>query len=81
MGLFAGLQGRVLGSYPAFNDIRAERIGSFAIIDATMGYRLPWYPNVMVSITATNLFDNERRELPGLAEIGRLVLGTLRAEF
>ena len=56
-------------------------IESFAVVDAGLGYRLPFQPNTRVSVNATNLLNNEHREFIGAPEIGRLLLLRVQYDF
>jgi iron complex outermembrane receptor protein len=56
-------------------------VDSFAVVDATVGYRLPFQPSTRISVTATNLFNNEHREFVGAPDIGRLVLFRVQHDF
>jgi hypothetical protein len=48
---------------------------------ALVAYRLPFARQVMVSVNALNVFDHDHIEFVGAPSIGRLVMGSVRAEF
>jgi len=56
-------------------------VESYGVFDANIGYQLPFAPQATVTLTATNLFDNMRREFVGSPEIGRLIMARLSYEF
>jgi len=56
-------------------------VEEYTVFDANIGYQLPFAPEATVTLTATNLFDNQRREFVGAPEIGRLLLARLTYEF
>jgi outer membrane receptor protein involved in Fe transport len=53
---------------------------AYTLVDAIVGYRIP-RTNVVLSITAYNIFDDVHQELPGAAALGRMVIGGVRAVF
>lgn len=72
---------RFSGAFPMNSGVYVGDVDSFAVIDASVGYRLPFQPSTRVSLTATNLFNNEHREFVGAPEIGRLVLFRVQHDF
>ena len=80
IGFNATLQGRHLQSYPGANGAFQAQIPAYTLVDAIVGYRIP-RTNVVLSITAYNIFDDVHQELPGAAAMGRLVIGGVRAVF
>lgn len=80
IGFNATLQGRHLQSYPGANGAFQAQIPAYTLVDAIVGYRIP-RTNIVLSITAYNIFDDVHQELPGAAAMGRLVIGGVRAVF
>ena len=76
-------QGRVRfsGSFPMNSGVYLGDVDSFAVVDAGIGYRLPFQPSTRVSLNATNLLNNEHREFIGAPEIGRLLLFRVQYDF
>ena len=60
---------------------RRMSLPSYTVVDASVGYRLPWAPNVRASVSVQNIFNNRHKEYVGAAELGRLVLARLDVEF
>jgi iron complex outermembrane receptor protein len=76
-------QGRVRfsGAFPMNSGVYVGDVDSFAVVDASVGYRLPFQPATRISLNATNLFNNEHREFVGAPEIGRLLLFRVQHDF
>jgi iron complex outermembrane receptor protein len=49
-------------------------VESYTVVDANVGYRLPWIAGTAVQLQVYNLFDEDHREFVGAPEIGRLAL-------
>jgi iron complex outermembrane receptor protein len=56
-------------------------VAAYAVVDALVGYRLPFAPAVTLTVNALNVTGNDHREFVGAPRIGRLVTGSVRAEF
>lgn len=80
-GLVANAAARAVAGFPVISGVYTGRVASYALLDASIGYRLPWAPNVRASVDVQNIFDNMHQEYVGAAELGRLVLGRLQVEF
>ncbi|KPJ89495.1 MAG: hypothetical protein AMS18_12410 [Gemmatimonas sp. SG8_17] len=81
LGFNAEVRGRWIARYPLNSGVYVGNIEAYAVVDATVGYRLPFAPAVTVTVNALNVLDNRHREFIGAPEIGRLVTGMVRAEF
>ena len=81
-GVLGSIQGRIVDGFPAL-DLLARRadVDAYTVVDATVGYKLPWFSGITVSLTATNLLDNDVQQVPNSPFIGRLLLGRVRAVF
>ena len=77
-GFRVGLQNRFVGSFPGFNGFHFGKVDSYWVTDASLNWDLPGSSGVTLSLSAYNLFDNVHRELPGLPELGRVLLGRAR---
>ena len=56
-------------------------VDGYSVVDASVGYRLPFQPSTHVSLTANNILDNMHREFVGAPEVGRLLLLRVRYDF
>ena len=66
-------------SYKSNNANYVGRIDAKSLVDMTLGYQLS---NVVkFELSATNLFNNEFRALPGFPRIGRIISGRLLFNF
>jgi iron complex outermembrane receptor protein len=81
LGVNAEVRGRWVGAYPLSSGVYVGNVEAYSVVDATVGYRLPFAPAVTVTVNALNVLDNRHREFIGAPEIGRLVTGMVRAEF
>ena len=81
VGLVVNAGARAVASFPVISGVYTGRVDSYAVLDASVGYRLPWMQNVRVSVDALNILDNRHQEYVGAAELGRLVVGRLRVAF
>ena len=65
--------------YKSNNTRYVGRIDAKSLVDMTLGYQLS---NVVkFELSATNLFNNEFRALPGFPRIGRIISGRLLFNF
>ncbi len=81
IGIRAEVRGRWLSGYPVSSGVYVGEVESYGVVDATVGYRLPFAPALAVTVNALNVLDNRHREFIGAPNIGRLVTGMVRAEF
>ncbi len=77
-GFRVGLLNRFVGSFPGFNGFHFGRVDSYWVTDATVNWDLPGSSGLTLSLSAYNVFDNVHRELPGLPDLGRVLLGRVR---
>lgn len=66
-------------AYRSNNSTYAGRIDARSILDASVGYGLD--NGMALELSATNLFDNEFRSLPGFPRIGRRVIARMTYDF
>ena len=66
-------------SFPVNSGVYAGVVDGYAVFDAAVGYQLPWRHDLLLVLSAFNLFDNVHQEFVGGAAIGRLVTFRLRA--
>ncbi|MDE2763826.1 MAG: TonB-dependent receptor [Gemmatimonadota bacterium] len=77
------LQGRVrmTGEFPMNSGVYRGTVDAYSVVDASIGYRLPFQPGTRVSLTANNIGDNMHREFVGAPEVGRLLLLRVQHDF
>lgn len=79
VGLNGQVRARVVESFPVNSGVYAGVVDGYAVFDAAVGYQFPWRRDLLLVLSAFNLFDNVHREFVGGAAIGRLVTLRLRA--
>ena len=80
-GLFWGGLLRMSGGYPQQSGVYQGVIDGFAVVDVSLGYRVPGYRGLTISTTINNLFDYDHREFIGVPEVGLLALLKVQFEF
>ncbi|KPK01161.1 MAG: hypothetical protein AMS20_14165, partial [Gemmatimonas sp. SG8_28] len=80
-GLDAQVRGRWVDGFPVSSGEYLGEVEAYTVVDALVAYRLPFARQVMVSVNALNVFDHDHVEFVGAPSIGRLVMGSVRAEF
>ena len=81
MGL--SLQGRVrmTAEFPMNSGVYEGTVNGYQVVDASVGYRLPFQPGTRLSLTANNVLGYMHREFVGAPEVGRLILLRVHHEF
>ena len=72
---------RFTDGFPMNSGVYVGSVEGYSVIDASLGYRLPFQPNTQVSLTANNILNNLHREFVGAPEVGRLLLLRVRYDF
>ncbi len=72
---------RFTETFPMNSGVYIGEVEGYAVADLNVGYRLPMVSGATLTLTATNIFDNMRREFIGTPEIGRLMLVRVMYEF
>ncbi len=80
-GVNAHVRFRWVDGFPVRSGVYVGDVAAYAVVDALVGYRLPFAPDVTLTVNALNLTDNAHQEFVGAPRIGRLVTGSVRAEF
>ncbi len=80
-GVNAEVRGRWVDSFPVRSGEYAGTVDAYTVLDALIGYRLPFARNVTLTLSALNVLDKEHVEFVGTPSIGRLITGSVRAEF
>lgn len=73
-GLSFGGRARFVSDFPMNSGVYVGDIESYTVIDANVGYRLPWIAGSSITLQVYNVFDEEHQEFIGAPEIGRLAL-------
>ncbi len=81
LGLNAEVRGRWVDAFPVISGVYVGTVDSYTVVDAMMGYRLPFAPMVTVTVSALNVLDHDHIEFVGAPAIGRLLTARVRAEF
>ncbi len=81
LGLNVEARARWVDEYPVRSGVYVGTVPDYAVVDALVGYRLSFAPQLRVTLSALNLLDNQHIEFVGAPPIGRLVTGSIRAEF
>lgn len=79
LGLTARIVGQAVASFPVESGVYVGRVDGYQVLDLYAGWRLPWAPELELSLDVQNLLDDRHSEYVGAPEIGRLVVGRLRA--
>jgi iron complex outermembrane receptor protein len=80
-GVNAEVRGRWVDSFPVRSGKYAGTVDAYTVVDALIGYRLPFARNVTLTLSALNLFNTDHVEFVGTPSIRRLITGSVRAEF
>ena len=77
------LQGRVrlTDGFPMNSGVYRDRVQGYEVIDASIGYELPFRRGTRLSVTANNVLNNVHREFIGAPEVGRLLLLRVQYDF
>jgi len=81
MGLSLQARLRESGKFPMNSGVYRGVVDEYAVVDASIGYRLPFQPGTRVSLTANNLGGHMHREFVGAPEVGRLLIARVHHEF
>lgn len=71
-GLSFGARMRMTTAFPMNSGVYVGDVDGYGVLDASIGYRLPFQPGTHVSLTASNLLNNLHQEFVGAPEIGRM---------
>ncbi len=72
---------RMTDRFPMNSGVYIGDVEGYVVVDAAIGYELPFRRGTRVSLTANNVLNNVHREFFGAPEIGRLLLLRLQADF
>ena len=80
-GYTLGARVRFNAGFPMNSGVYLGEVDGYQVVDASVGYQLPFQPGAHVSLTANNILNNMHREFVGAPEIGRMLLLRLRYDF
>jgi len=72
---------RFTDGFPMNSGVYIGAVEGYSVVDASLGYRLPFQPNTQVSLTANNILNNLHQEFVGAPEVGRLLLFRVRYDL
>ncbi|MCY4573469.1 MAG: TonB-dependent receptor [Gemmatimonadetes bacterium] len=81
VGYTLGARMRFNAGFPMNSGVYLGEVEGYQVIDASLGYRLPFQPAAHVSLTANNILNNMHNEFVGAPEIGRMLLLRVRYDF
>jgi outer membrane receptor protein involved in Fe transport len=70
-----------VSSFAVESGVYRGRVAGYTIVDADVGWRLPWARRVRLGLGLENLLDHRHREFVGVPELGRLLLARVRTEM
>ena len=68
---------RHAGAFPMNSGAYVGPVDAYTVADAGLAYRLPHQPDLLLTVSADNVFNTVHREFVGAPEIGRLVIAQL----
>ncbi len=72
---------RMTGGFPMNSGVYIGEVEQYQVVDASVGYELPFRRGTRLSLTANNVLDNMHREFVGAPKIGRLLLLRVQYDF
>lgn len=77
------LQGRVrmTDDFPMNSGVYIGEVTGYEVVDAAIGYELPFRRGTRLSLTANNILNKMHREFVGAPEVGRLLLLRVQYDF
>ena len=72
---------RMTEAFPMNSGVYMGEVGAYEVVDASVGYELPFRRETRLSLTANNVLNNMHREFVGAPEVGRLLLLRVRYDF
>jgi iron complex outermembrane receptor protein len=69
---------RYVGAFPMNSGVYVGNVAAYTLADAGFAYRVPQRPDLLLTLTADNVFDTLHREFIGAPQIGRLVMAQLQ---
>jgi iron complex outermembrane receptor protein len=75
------IRGRWVEGFPVNSGVFVGSVESYNLMDVSATYDLAFARGTLLTVAATNLWDNRHREFVGVPAIGRLVYGRLSRTF
>ena len=80
-GYTLGARMRFNAGFPMNSGVYLGEVEGYQVIDASVGYKLPFQTGAHVSLTANNILNSMHNEFVGAPEIGRMLLLRVRYDF
>ena len=80
-GFTLGARVRFTDGFPMNSGVYIGRVERYGVVDASIGYELPFRRGTRLSLTANNVANNLHREFVGAPEVGRLLLLRVHYDF
>lgn len=80
-GLTAEGRVRFTSGFPMNSGVFVGKVEGYTVLDANVGYRLGFLPGATLSLSSTNLLNNEHRQFIGAPLLGRHTMLRLRYDF
>ena len=80
-GFTLGARVRFTDGFPMNSGVYIGRVERYGVVDASIGYELPFRRGTRLSLTANNVTNNLHREFVGAPEVGRLLLLRVHYDF
>lgn len=81
LGVNGQLRTRYVNGFPANSGVYTGEVDSYNVVDLTLGYRIPTFDNVMLTVDVQNVLDREYASFVGTPQLGRFALLRLLYEF
>ncbi|HSH44963.1 MAG TPA: TonB-dependent receptor, partial [Longimicrobiales bacterium] len=80
-GLSGQVRGRFVNGFPANSAVYAGDVDGYGILDVTLGYRLPGFDDMTLTLDVSNVLNTGYQTFVGSPELGRFALLRLMYEF
>lgn len=80
-GLTVAAVYRWVEGFPVHTGVYVGEVGSYDLVDARVGFRVPGLSRATLLLEGTNLLDHRHQEFVGAPAVGRLIVTRLRTEF
>jgi len=81
LGISLGARGRFVQGFPFSSGVFAAFVDGYQVFDLRAGYDFAAWPGTSVTLSASNVFDNQHLEIAGSPRIGRLISMRLVRSF
>ncbi|MFQ5551829.1 MAG: TonB-dependent receptor, partial [Gemmatimonadales bacterium] len=80
-GVTFELAARYVAGFPVASGVFIGEVDSYGLLDANLSFRLPFGRDVTLAFSGRNLLGTMHRQFVGAPEIGRLILGRMKASI